>query len=84
MAMSAAAALLTTAFPAAAANGTPGHRETVCAESLAVRTGPVGAWMGVLTRPQTFLVEEVHGDWVYGFAYGDVNRHGWVQNGWFC
>jgi hypothetical protein len=23
-------------------------------------------------------------EWVYGFAYGNVNAHGWVQNGWFC
>lgn len=71
--------------PAAAANGTVGQRETVCADSLFVRvTAPHGAWMGTLYKPQTFLVEEVHGDWVYGFAYGNINRRGWVQNGWFC
>jgi hypothetical protein len=40
--------------------------------------------MGTLYTGQTFLVEQVDGSWVYGFAYGDVNRHGWVQNGWFC
>ncbi len=73
-----------TATPAHAANGTPGERETVCADSLFVRTEPLGAWMGTLYRPQTFLVERVSGGWAYGFAYGDINRHGWVQDGWFC
>ena len=74
-----------TAAPAQAANGTVGERETVCADSLFVRvTAPHGAWMGTLVKGQTFLVEQVNGDWVYGFAYGDINRRGWVQNGWFC
>jgi hypothetical protein len=72
------------AVPAQAANGTVGQRETVCADSLSVRTAPNGAWMGVLHHPQTFLVQEDHGSWVFGFAYGDINRNGWVQNGWFC
>ncbi|MFC4031946.1 hypothetical protein ACFO3J_10685 [Streptomyces polygonati] len=79
-----ALALLTTAAPAHAANGTVGVRETVCAQDLYVRTEPVGAWMGTLYQGQTFLVEQVDGSWVYGFAYGQINRHGWVQNGWFC
>lgn len=81
-----AAAVLTTALaaPASAADGTVGQRETVCAESLSVRTQPGGAWMGTLSHPQTFAVERVSGDWAYGFAYGHVNRHGWVQDGWFC
>lgn len=79
-----AAALLATAAPALAANGTVGVREVVCADSLAVRTEPLGAWMGVLHHPQTFLVERISGSWVFGFAYGDINRRGWVQDGWFC
>lgn len=79
-----AAATIAVAAPAQAANGTVGERETVCAQSLAVRTAPLGAWMGTLTYPQTFYVEKVQGEWVYGFAYGNINRHGWVQNGWFC
>ncbi|SCK09585.1 hypothetical protein H181DRAFT_00479 [Streptomyces sp. WMMB 714] len=71
--------------PATAADGHTGKRETVCADTLAVRvTAPHGAWMGDLTKGQTFLVEEAGGNWVYGFAYGDINRRGWVQNGWFC
>ncbi|MET9477490.1 hypothetical protein ACFYWN_40705 [Streptomyces sp. NPDC002917] len=73
-----------TAAPAQAADGIPGVRMTVCADSLYVRTDPGGAWMGTLSYPQTFDVKNVSGDWVYGFAYGNVNRNGWVQNGWFC
>ncbi len=80
----AASALVAFAGPADAANGTVGVRETVCAQDLYVRTEPVGAWMGTLYQGETFLVEQVDGSWVYGFAYGQINRHGWVQNGWFC
>jgi hypothetical protein len=76
--------LLACALPAQAANGVVGQRMEVCADSLAVRTAPLGPWMGTLYKPQTFLVEQLDGDWVRGFAYGDINRDGWVQNGWFC
>ncbi len=77
--------LLATAVPASAANGTVGVRETVCADSLFVRTTAGGAWMGTLYQGQTFLVEGPSSDgYIYGFAYGYINRHGWVQNGWFC
>jgi hypothetical protein len=78
------AALFAAAAPAQADNGTPGQRETVCADSLYVRTDPGGAFLGTLYHPQTFDVDRVSGGWVYGFAYGNVNRHGWVQDGWFC
>ncbi|GAA2993389.1 hypothetical protein [Streptomyces fulvorobeus] len=84
-ALALAAITVMTVSPAAADNGTVGQRETVCAQDLFVRvTAPHGAWMGTLYRGQTFLVEQGGGDWVYGFAYGDINRRGWVQNGWFC
>jgi hypothetical protein len=80
-----AATLAVTAAPAAAAEGTVGTRETVCAQSLFVRTDPGGAWMGTLYSGQTFLVEGPRsGGYIYGFAYGHINRHGWVQDGWFC
>lgn len=79
-----AAGLLMTAGPAQAANGTIGRRETVCAQDLYVRTAPVGAWMGTLYQGQTFTVESKQSGWSYGFAYGNINRHGWVQDGWFC
>ena len=85
VAASAALAVLTTAAPAQAANGTIGVRETVCAESLFVRTEPLGAWMGTLYAGQTFQVKGPRsGGYIYGFAYGHVNRNGWVQDGWFC
>ncbi|WP_222723732.1 hypothetical protein [Streptomyces sp. t39] len=85
MALALAASLAVTATPAYSADGTVGQRETVCAQDLFVRvTAPHGAWMGTLYRGQTFLVEKDNGDWVYGFAYGDINRRGWVQDGWFC
>ncbi|MDX3073653.1 hypothetical protein ACIP98_05210 [Streptomyces sp. NPDC088354] len=79
-----AAGLLTTAGPARAADGTIGRRETVCAQDLYVRTAPGGAWTGTLYTGQTFTVESKQSGWAYGFAYGNINRHGWVQDGWFC
>ncbi|HZG04386.1 MAG TPA: hypothetical protein VE546_12565 [Streptomyces sp.] len=83
--LGAAALVALSAVPAHAANGTIGVRETVCAQDLYVRVAPNdGAWMGTLYRGQTFLVEAKDGNYVYGFAYGDVNRRGWVQDGWFC
>ena len=84
VAVLAVSAMAATTGTASAANGTVGVRETVCAQDLFVRTAPLGAWMGTLYQGQTFLVEEVDGSWVYGFAYGDINRNGWVQDGWFC
>lgn len=78
-------AVLFAAGPAQAdPNGTVGVRETVCAQTLDLRESPGGAWQGVLTYGQTFLVEQTEPGWDYGFAYGDINRHGWVQAGWFC
>ena len=35
-------------------------------------------------KGQTFLVERRSGNSVYGFAYGDINRRGWVTDGYFC
>ena len=61
-------------------------RLTVCANDLYVRDAPAGVIIGTLFKGQTISVERYSpsGDWAYGFAYGHVNRHGWVQNGWFC
>lgn len=84
-AVAATATLAVTAAPARADNGTIGVRETVCAQDLFVRTTPNGAWMGTLYQGQTFLVEGPRsGGYLYGFAYGHINRRGWVQDGWFC
>ena len=62
-------------------------RLTVCAQDLAVRDDWLNPY-AYLYGGQTFRVEyvdsEFSSEWVYGFAYGDVNSHGWVQNGWFC
>lgn len=77
------AALFVGTTPAQAGYADVGERETVCAQTLSVRTSPGGAWMGTLYQGQTFYVREVQGSWVYGFAYGYINRNGWVQNGWF-
>lgn len=88
VALTAAAALTVATTGSASAGGwyryatsaDLGHRLTVCAEDLTVRE-----FIGVLKRGQTFLVEGFQtSEWVYGFAYGDVNARGWVQNGWFC
>ncbi|MER5685249.1 hypothetical protein [Streptomyces sp. NPDC002205] len=49
-----------------------------------VLTDPGRAWTGTLYKGQTFTVESKQGGWAYGFAYGDINRHGWVQDGWLC
>lgn len=77
--------LLGAATPATAlSGGTVGQRETVCAQDLAVRTDPGGAWLGTLFQGQTFLVERLSGGWAFGFAYGHINHRGWVQDGWFC
>ena len=80
-----AGALFGAAAPAQAlSGGMVGVRETVCAQTLYVRTSPGGAWLGTLYYGQTFLVEKISGGWAYGFAYGYINHHGWVQDGWFC
>ncbi|MFP2930698.1 hypothetical protein ACLESO_36975 [Pyxidicoccus sp. 3LG] len=61
-------------------------RLTVCAVDLYVRDAPAGIFIGTLYKGQTMLVTRYSpsGDWAYGFAYGNVNKWGWVQNGWFC
>jgi hypothetical protein len=63
-----------------------GTRRTVCATDLYVRDAPQGIFIGTLYKGQTMEVTEYSpsGAWAYGFAYGNVNKWGWVQNGWFC
>ncbi|MGA8117065.1 MAG: hypothetical protein WCA46_25795 [Actinocatenispora sp.] len=77
-------ALLAGATPAQATWGVPGNREPICAQTLEVRDAPGGTPFDTLTYLQSFLIEDTSGSYVYGFAYGNVNKHGWVQNGWFC
>jgi hypothetical protein len=67
-----------------------GERWTVCARDLAVRTTPGGEPIGYLYGPnETFRIAdpgraEFGGEWVRGHAFGNVNKDGYVQNGWFC
>ncbi|MDQ1033205.1 hypothetical protein QF035_010787 [Streptomyces umbrinus] len=95
--MASVAALILSVSPPAYAGGpymwangnSIGKRLTVCAQDLGVRGSPGSGAFAYLHHPQTFTVEnagqyEFGGEWVYGFAWGDVNRRGWVQNGWFC
>lgn len=61
-------------------------RRTVCAQNLYVRDSPMGIVIGTLYSGQSINVERYSpsGEWAYGFAYGEANKYGWVQNGWFC
>jgi hypothetical protein len=61
-----------------------GRRLTVCAESLGVRWIPGGVPFDYLHYPETFTVEGFDSGYVYGLAFGHINRHVYVQNGWFC
>jgi hypothetical protein len=69
--------------------GDVGQRWGVCAHDLTVRQSPGGRVIGTLygsdgARPaQSFTISGT-GEWVRGHAWGEVNRDGYVQNGWFC
>lgn len=70
------------AFAPAAAVGT---RRTVCAVSLKVRGGtPPGYYIGELDRGETFLLVREGNVWAYGFAYGRVNKWGYVMKKYLC
>lgn len=80
-----AASAIATAVAAAPA-ASASTRYTVCANDLYVRASPAGVVIGTLYYGQSFRVDRYSpsGQWAEGFAYGNVNRYGWVQNGWFC
>ncbi|MEU0886214.1 hypothetical protein ABZ345_47235 [Lentzea sp. NPDC005914] len=63
-------------------------RAAVCAADLSVRHSRGGSAFNYLYKYQTFEIwgvdAEFGSEWVYGFAYGNVNAPGYVQNGWFC
>jgi hypothetical protein len=65
-----------------------GKRLTVCAQTLDVRSSYGGTPFAQLTSGQTFTVyqnyAEFGSEYVRGFAWGNVNAEGYVQNGWFC
>lgn len=56
---------------------------TVCAQDLYVRTQPGGAFNGTLYHGQRFRAHDRRDGYIYGYAYGDVQRWGWVIDGWF-
>lgn len=61
----------------------PASRRIVTAETVTVRDKPGGHRIGTLRRGQSFNIERpAGGSWVYGFAYGDVNKHGYVLREW--
>jgi hypothetical protein len=57
-----------------------GDRVPVRAERLELNREPNEGWDGELRRGQTFDVRKLSdsGKYAYGFAYGDINRVGWV------
>ncbi|MET9222485.1 hypothetical protein ACIQCJ_19115 [Streptomyces sp. NPDC093221] len=69
-------------------DGNIGQRMTVCAQTLDVRSSYGGTPFNHLTYGQTFTVHqnyaEFGSEYVRGFAWGNVNAEGFVQNGWFC
>ena len=80
----AASAIATTlaAAPAASASTT----YMVCAQDLYVRDTAAGVVIGTLYYGHHMRVDRYSPSrqWAYGYAYGHVNKYGWVQNGWFC
>ncbi len=76
----ATAGLVAVSAPAQAA------AETVCAQDLYVRQTAAGVVIGTLYYGDHFAVSRYSPSrqWVYGHAYGNVHKDGWVQNGWFC
>jgi hypothetical protein len=71
---------------AATAGRLVGDRVPVCAESLELNREPNVGREGVLRSGETFAVRELSdsGKYAYGFAYGDINRVGWVLTDWLC
>jgi hypothetical protein len=53
----------------------------ITVHATAPNGSPSGPYIGALKNPQTFDVEKAVSNnfWCYGFAYGNVNQHGWVQ-----
>lgn len=66
------------------ADGKLGKRETVCARDLTLRDRPGGKVIGTLRGNETFRPDARDGRWLKGFAYGQLNRTGWVADGYFC
>ena len=80
----AAGAIATGVAVAPAASASTTH--VVCAQDLYVRDTAAGVVIGTLYYGERIRVDRYSPSrqWAYGFAYGNVDKHGWVQNGWFC
>lgn len=62
-------------------------RYYVCAQTLSVRNEPGGTIIyGQLNMWNSFDLYGTNetGIWAYGFAYGSVNRTGWVMKQYLC
>ena len=75
----------TLAAPALAADHPTGTR-TVCADSTYVRHTPNLTMIGTLFEHQKIKVSRYDrsGKHAYGFAYGHVRKHGWVETADLC
>ncbi len=75
---------LTLATPALAADKT-GVRE-VCAKSTYVKRSPGFVVIGTLFKDQKIKVTryDKSGKHAYGYAYGHVRKHGWVDTADLC
>lgn len=81
-----AAGVATAGVVGVAAPASATSAETVCAQDLYVRATAGGVMIGTLYHGDHFAVYRYSPSrqWVYGHAYGNVHKDGWVQNGWFC
>jgi hypothetical protein len=63
-----------------------GSRIAVCAPQLHLDRRPNAGWQGTLRRDDTFKVRKLSdsGRYAYGFAYGHINRLGWVDTEGLC
>ncbi len=61
-------------------------RRHVCAQNVYLREQPKGVSIGQLDNGDTFDQERLSpsGAWAYGMAYGNANKHGWVQESALC
>lgn len=61
-------------------------RRHVCAQDVYLRDQPAGVSIGLLNNGDTFDQERLSpsGDWAYGMAYGNANKHGWVMESALC
>jgi hypothetical protein len=82
-----AATVIAVAMPASAwgwgygRNVVKASAGVITVHDTAPNGSPSGPYIGALQNPQTFDVEKAVSNnfWCYGFAYGHVNQHGWVQ-----